>query len=411
MEVLFHILKDHGHLFSSKFWVSIFKSAIYPIFRKEHKLHDGHQISTEDSYEQFGEESRNDEINAVAAGCLVDLLVTFFDVVRCQFVHVVEILSIYIRSPYRQSSSTGLSDLLRLTNHLGSNLSETEWRHILLALKNSAAFSFPVVTQVAKAMSEVEIPDVFQSYSDAGEYSDRESFNDDEEDANMEKASYIVVRLKDHIALLLSIIEAAQKIYTVHQKSFSAAHITIFLDILSSISSHSSELSSLASLHQKLERVCSLLEIPEPPVVHFENECHQNYLSTLKKILRDNTPVSDETIIVSQIVSECDKILNIYLSCAGYRSVEQNADNELKFQRVLPLVSSKKEELAARTSLVVLAIKSLSELDGDVFRQNLRLIFPLLINLVRCEHSSREVLLVLCDVFQSSVGPVFFSTL
>ncbi|KAH0458137.1 hypothetical protein IEQ34_013452 [Dendrobium chrysotoxum] len=404
LEVLFHILKDHGHLFSSTFLIYIFKSAIYPIF-KENQMHDS-QISSEDNYEQLGEEPSNAEIRTVAAGCLVDLLVTFFDVARSQFMHVVEILSSYISSPYRQSSSTGVAGLLQLTEHLGRNLSEAEWRHILLALKNSATSCFPVAKQIADTMSKVEIPDRFQSYSDAGDYSDQESVIDDEEDANMEKASYAIVRLKNHIAVLFSIIETVQKLYELHRKVFSSTHITIFLDILSSIASHASEVNCHATLLHKLERLCSLLEIPEPPLVHFENECHQSYLNILKKMLIDNVPVSEETCFQSLIVSECQKMLNIYLICAGYGSGKHSTDKELKLQRVLPLVSSKKEELAARTSLVVMAIKALSDLDSDTFRRNLQLIFPLLVDLLRCEHGSREVLLVLSDFFQSSIGPV-----
>lgn len=162
----------------------------------------------DDDFEQEGEEPSNAEIRAVAARSLVDLFVTFFDVMRSQFTYVVEILSSYIRSPYRLSSSTGTSCLLQLTEHLGRNLSEKEWRHIFLVLKNSAASSFPVANQVVETMSKIEIPDRFQSYSDAGDYSDQESVDDDdEEDANMEKASYAIVRLKDHIAVVFSIIE------------------------------------------------------------------------------------------------------------------------------------------------------------------------------------------------------------
>lgn len=406
LEVLFHILKDHGHLFSSTFLINIFKSAVYPIF-KEPQMYDDHPVSSEDSYEQPGEEPSNAEIRAVAAGCLVDLLITFFNVVRSQFTYVVKILSSYIRSPYRLSSSTGVACLLHLTEHLGRNLSEAEWRHILLALKNSSASSFPIAKQVVEVMSKIDIPDRFQSYSDAGDYSDPESVNDDEEDANMEKASYAIVRLKDHIAVLFSIIETVQKLYDAHRRSFSSTHIAILLDILSSAASHASEVNSHTTSLQKLERICSLLEIPEPPAVHFENECHQNYLKLLKKMLRDNVPVPKETCLVSLIVSECQKMLNIYLICARCGSEkQQSADKEVKFQRIPPLVSSKKEELAARTSLVVLAVKALGDLDGDTFRRNLRLIFPLLVELLRCEHGSQEVLLVLSDIFQSAIGAV-----
>ncbi|KAL6561983.1 Protein big1 [Orobanche gracilis] len=32
LEVLFNILKDHGHLFSQSFWGNVFKCAIFPLF-------------------------------------------------------------------------------------------------------------------------------------------------------------------------------------------------------------------------------------------------------------------------------------------------------------------------------------------------------------------------------------------
>lgn len=201
--------------------------------------------------------------------------------------------------------------------------------------------------------------------------------------------------------------QTIQKLYDAHRKSFSSTHITILLDILSSASSHASEVNSYTASLQKLERLSSLLEIPEPPVVHFENECHQSYLKLLNKMLGDKVPAPEETRLESLIVSECQQMLNIYLICAKCGSEkQQSANKELKFQRILPLVSSKKEELAARTSLVVLAIKALGDLDGDAFRQNLKLFFPMLVKLLGCEHGSREVLLVLSGIFQSKIGAV-----
>ncbi|KAG0463110.1 hypothetical protein HPP92_021586 [Vanilla planifolia] len=410
VEVLFDILKDHGHLFSSIFWINIFKSAIYPVFNMEQR-HDGYLLLAENSLGPFEEESAYFESDAVAVGCLIELFTKVFVVVRSELVHVLEVLYSYIKSPCRQLSNIGLYALLRLTDNLGQNFSEKEWKDVSLVLKFSAEFTFPVFSQIVDAMSKISIPDRFQTYSDAEDYSDHESSVHNEEDANMEKASYAIVRLKDHVAVLLSIVEVIQKLYEVHKKSFSASHVGILLEILSSVASHSSKVNSEASLHQKLEKVCSLLEIPEPPVVHLENECHQRYLRFLKNILRDNVLVSDKPIIESRIVSECENVLQIYLTCSGYSSGKDAADNMVShnnsmLRRVIPLPSAKKEELAARTSLIVLAIRALNDLDRDTFRHNLRRIFPLLVNLVRSEHSSGEVSLVLCEIFRSSIGPI-----
>ena len=199
------------------------------------------------------------------------------------------------------------------------------------------------------------------------------------------------------------------KLYEVHHRCFSPAHINILLEILSSISSHASEVNSETALQLKLQKACSLLEISEPPVVHFENESYQNYLKFLQTLLHDKSSLSEELHVVSQIVAVCQKILQIYLNCAGYQPKHQNPSNGLTLHWILPLGSAKKEELAARTNLVVLALRVLSSLERNSFKRNLQSFFPLLVNLIRCEHGSGEVQQVLSDIFQSSIGPLILT--
>ncbi|KAJ6835805.1 brefeldin A-inhibited guanine nucleotide-exchange protein 1-like [Iris pallida] len=402
LEVLFDILKDHGHLFSSSFWNNIFKSVIYPIFNKEQNIHD--QITQADSSE-LAEDSWSSETHAVAAQCLVDLFVNFFDVMRSQLANVVEILIGFIRTPYQQSANIGVTALLNLTGKLGSSLSETEWREVLLPLQKAVILTQPLFSRIVRIMHNVEMPERSQTYSDTDQYSEHE-FVDEEEDANMETASYAVVRIKGHIALQLLIIQAVMKLYELHQKSFSAAHVSILLDIFSSISSHANEVIAETTLHQKLQKACSLLEISDPPLVHFENESYQNYLKFLQALLKDNPSISEELKIESQLVAVCVKILQIYLNCAGCQRKQQSPSNSPTLHWRLPLNSTKKEELAARTALIVLAIKVLSSLDSITFRRNLPCFFPLLVDLIRCEHSSGEVQRVLYNMFRSLIGPV-----
>ncbi|XP_072962214.1 brefeldin A-inhibited guanine nucleotide-exchange protein 1 [Typha angustifolia] len=405
LEVLFDILEDHGHLFSRTFWINIFQSVIYPIFSREGHMFDGQHSAVKDS-DHVGEDSWNLETTVVAAKCLVDLYVTFFDVVRSQLVSVVSILMTFVRSPYQQSASTGMAALQHLTENLGNTLSETEWEEILLCFKEAASLTLGVFPRILRIMQNIEIPDKTEVYSDAEQYSDHEFVNDDEEEANMETASYAIIRMKSHIALQLLIIQAVIKFYERHPKSFSVIHISCLLDILSSISSHASEVSAETVLQTKFHKACSLLEISEPAVLHFENESYQNYLKLLQALLHDNPSLTKDMNIESQVVAVSEKILRTYLNCAGYQPSDQTPNSGQTLHWILPLGAAKKEELVARTSLVVFVLRLLSSLEKDSFKRNLPCFFPLLVNLVRCEHGSGEVQRMLYEIFQSSIGPV-----
>lgn len=104
------------------------------------------------------------------------------------------------------------------------------------------------------------------------------------------------------------------------------------------------------------------------------------------------------------LVSE--KILRKYLKCAGRERSNDSSGRDPALRWKLPLGTAKKEELSARTSLVLHVMQLLGGLERDCFRRNLPLFFPLLTNLIRCEHSSGEVQLALYDIFQSSIGPI-----
>lgn len=191
-----------------------------------------------------------------------------------------------------------------------------------------------------------------------------------------------------------------------HPESLSVDNIVILQGIFSFISSHAHELNSEKILQKKLPIVCSILELSEPPLVHFENESYQNYLNFLQKLLADNPSMSEEMNIEAELVVVCQKILQIYLNCTGSHSAEQNSANLRVLHCNVPLGQAKKEELGARTSLVVSALWGLSGLDTESFRRYVSQLFPLLVDLVQSEHSSGQVQRVLSNVFQSCIGPI-----
>lgn len=410
LEVLFNILKDHGHLFSLPFWTGVFDSVVFPIFtcasdKGDMQIEDDecspasrpphHEGSTWDS-----------ETSVVAAQCLVDLFVSFFDIVRSHLPAVVSILTGFIRSPVQGTASTGVASLMRLASDLGSRLSQDEWRDIFLALKEAATSSVPAFMKVLRSMDKIEVPGNAQSYTDLETSSDHILTNDDLEDDNLQTAQYAVSRLRSHIAMQLLVVQVVTDLCKTHLESLSADNIVILREIFSFISSHAHELNSERILQRKLPILCSILELSEPPLVHFENESFQNYLDFLKRLLADNPSVSEEMNIEAELVAICKQILQIYLDCTGSQSAQVNSSDRPMLHCIISLGSAKKEELVARTSLLVSALWGLSGLERDSFRRYVSQFFPLLVDLVQSEHSSGEVQRVLSNMFQSCIGPI-----
>lgn len=143
-------------------------------------------------------------------------------------------------------------------------------------------------------------------------------------------------------------------------------------------------------------------------MVRFENESYQSYLNFLHDLLVDNSSISKELDVDLKIVEVCEKIMHVYLNCNGSQSAHQEQEpvNKLVVHWILPLGSTEKEASAARTTLLVSALHLLSNLNGESYRRYVSRFFPLLVDLVQSEHSSRDVHQVLSNIFQSCIGQV-----
>lgn len=168
----------------------------------------------------------------VAAECLVDLFISFFNVIRSQLPGVVAILTGFIRSPIHGPASTGVSALMRLAGELGSRLSGSEWREIFLALKEAATSTVPGFMKVLKTMDDVNVPGISQSSYDVDVASDQGLSTDGLDDDDLQTASYIVSRMKSHIGMQLLIIQVS--FLLMFQKAFSFTEYNIFPLCLSS---------------------------------------------------------------------------------------------------------------------------------------------------------------------------------
>ena len=200
--------------------------------------------------------------------------------------------------------------------------------------------------------------------------------------------------------------QAITKLYEEQGKYLDVEHISILLEMISAIATHASEVSSDSLLQMKFHKACSLLEASEPAVVHFENETYQSYLKLLQALLHGYPFLSEDMQIESRILDACEKILRTYLKCAGHGQSDEASDSDPALHRVVPLGVAKKEELAARTPLVLVVMQLLRNLEKNSFRRVLPRFFPLLVDLIRCEHSSGDVQHALYTIFRSSIGPM-----
>ncbi|KAK9667084.1 hypothetical protein RND81_14G231700 [Saponaria officinalis] len=411
LEVLFNILKDHGSLFSRPFWDVIFKLIIFPIFSSGRDDKDDNEVNTDQSMQSsrnssLQESSWDSETSSVAAECLVDLFVTFFSVVRSQLPNAVTLLTSFIKTPGKGPVKTGISALVRLTNELGARLSEDDWRGIFIALKDAAGSTIPGFLKLLRTMDSIKIPDGAQSYGGFETSSDYEKNSNDLDDDHLRTAAYVVSRMKSHISLQLVIIQVIIDLFKTNRDDISKANVEILLEIFSMISSHADQLNSETDLLQKLQRACNMLDLSDPPVVHFQNESFQNYLNFLDDLLLERTSPSQDLDLEERTFLICEHILEIYLDCAGTHSNKQKPEDQPIAHWILPLPSTKREELAARTPLLLSGLRTLISFEKESLKRYLSRLFPLLIDLVKSEHSSGEVPLVLSDMFETCIGPI-----
>ncbi|EOA15893.1 hypothetical protein CARUB_v10003980mg [Capsella rubella] len=402
LEVLFNILKDHGHLFSRTFWVGVFSSVIYPIFNSVWGEND---LLSKDEHSSFPSTfsphpsgvSWDAETSAMAAQSLVDLFVSFFTVVRSQLSSVVSLLAGLIRSPAQGPTVAEVGALLRLADELGGKFSEDEWKEIFLAVKEAASLTLSSFMKTLRTMDDVP---------DEETLSDQDFSNEDDVDEDsLQTMSYVVARTKSHITIQLQVVQVVTDLYRINQQSLLASHVTVILEILSSISSHAHQLNSDLILQKKMRRACSVLELSEPPMLHFENDTHQNYLDILQDLLTYNPGVSMELNIECQLITVCVRLLKIYLKCTLFQGSELEETRQPK-KWILPMGATSKEEAAARSPLVVAVLKALRGLKRDSFKKYAPNFFPLLVELVRSEHSSSQVPQVLSTVFHTCMGPM-----
>lgn len=151
------------------------------------------------------------ETSVVAAQCLVDLFVNFFDIVRSELPSVVSIMVGFIKGSGKDPAATGVASVMRLAGDLRGKFCEEEWEVIFLALKEASYSTLPNFQKLLRTMDNIEI-----SISDMETSSGAGLVYDESDDDNLHTAGYVVSRMKDHIAAQLRIIQVLRAPFPTH---------------------------------------------------------------------------------------------------------------------------------------------------------------------------------------------------
>lgn len=195
------------------------------------------------------------------------------------------------------------------------------------------------------------------------------------------------------------------EIYSMYRSHLSTKNILVLFGALHDVASHAHKINGNTSLRSKLQEFGSMTQMQDPPLLRLENESYQICLTFLQNLIEDRPPSYEEAEVESCLVDLCQEVLLFYIDTSRNGQIsESSLGAQPRWQ--IPLGSGKRRELAARAPLIVATLQAICSLGEASFESNLANFFPLISNLISCEHGSNEVQAALSDMLSSSVGPV-----
>jgi brefeldin A-inhibited guanine nucleotide-exchange protein len=194
-----------------------------------------------------------------------------------------------------------------------------------------------------------------------------------------------------------------------YRVQLSVNNTVILFEALHAIASHAHNINSDSDLRAKLQELGSMTQMQDPPLLRLENESYQICLTLLQNIVTDRSLNGD--VAENYLVSLCKEVLQVYLTAAKPPHLVQASSAALAQPHwLIPVGSTKRRELAARAPLVVSALQAICGLGDSSFEKNLGQFFPLLADLISCEHGSNEVQVALSNMLISHVGPILLQS-
>ncbi|KAK9829453.1 hypothetical protein WJX72_005963 [[Myrmecia] bisecta] len=349
LEVLFDTLKFHGAAFTLPFWTRIFDSVLLPIF--DHVRAEVTDTTT------FTDEKRRTEVEAwlyeTCTQCLqhmVDVVVQFYPVVQPLLGRMLDLLSSFIRRTHQSLAAVGVAALVRLLTSAGSQMSSTVWQEAIAMLAHAVSDTRPHVAELLAPASRRA-----SHLGDAGEVS---------------------------------------------PSSHSPSHLQHAFNSEGRPTFSLAEGAGARRLTEAEDHVAEARMLVDPPLLRLESEACHAYLSMLLHLQADAPAELQEVAEVeARLFALCTATLERFQASGPH--VDPAGPDDVHIN-----LASQKEEFGARSPLTVATLRALLAYPDQAFRAHLKSLFPLLTQLISCQHAPPEVQRTLSDLFAMRIGPL-----
>eukprot|EP00249_Psilotum_nudum_P023695 c28957_g2_i1 orf=862-6204(-) len=416
LAVLFDTLRYHGHLFSPGLWERVFDSVLFPIFDYVRRATDSAMVRRcDDGVDGEQNELEVDawlyETCTLALQLVVDLFVKFYSVVSPLLGKILQLLTGFIKRSHQSLAAIGVAAFVRLISNAGDLFSDEKWSEVIMSMKEAVTETLPDLQRIVGSLEESQTARNMLDYRFRNSYIQREDGTGIEEPYRGEANSRFhlaVSDVKSRTAVQLLLVQAVNETYNMHGGQLSAAHTMLLLDTLHEIAVHAHKVNSDFALRSKLQKLQMVTQMPDPPLLRLESESYQAYLVLLQNLPLDKPALAKDVEVETRLVELCEEVLEVYLKTATVQ--QPTMCDVIEKPRpalwMIPLGSSRRRELVSRAPLVVATLQAISGLKDSSFEKHLVRFFPLLANLISCEHGSGEVQVALSDMFASWIGPI-----
>ncbi|KAL3151968.1 hypothetical protein ABBQ32_001092 [Trebouxia sp. C0010 RCD-2024] len=457
LEVLFDTLKFHGSAFTLPFWTRIFDSVLLPIF--DHVRAEVTDIST------FTDDKKRAEVDAwlyeTCTQCLqhiIDITVKFYPVVQPLLGRVLELLLNFIRRTHQSLASVGVAALVRLVTSAGSQMSSSMWQETVDMVAQAVGDTVPHVAQLVsppprrqataapESRSELQSPhapsptttpkqsqfsedtggqpsfrsssvDLASSHSQphtnasaspttSGKVADQQQQQPAQWSLSGGAGARRLGEARTRAAIQLLLVQACGEIFHAHGQRLAPDAITGILDVVQRLADHARQVDQDMTLRRQLaaaqahDKVADNRRLADPPLMRLESEGGHAYLSMLLQLSASQTGLLHQLAVEARLVT---------LSLATLQRFQAQVPVEIEEQRLAgPHVHliSHKEELSLQAPLVVATLRAILGFSDAAFRRHLKEFFPILTQLISCEHAPTEVQRTLTEIFATRFGPL-----
>jgi len=288
-------------------------------------------------------------------------------------------------------------------SNAGDLFSDERWQEVVLSLKEAAAETLPDFVKIIHGMDDIDMAGTTEEHNTTA---DASISNEEMEAQGINKLEIAITDAKCRTAVQLLLIQSTMEVYNMHRGQLSASNTMVLVETLHSIGIHAHRINSDHALRSKVQELGTMAQMPDPPLLRLESESYQASLNLLQNLIIDRSLHNKEVEVEAHLVEFCEEVLHVYLETASSGALPESHSQQSKPQWIIPLGSAKRRELASRAPLVVATLQAISGLKDSSFERSLSRFFPLLANLISCEHGSGEVQLALSDMLSSWVGPI-----